>query len=218
MDKSLQKKLVGAAVLIALAVIFLPMLLNGKKEAETITMNIEIPPKPTYEVPNHLEPVVTTEQVATLERPAELAPLESLRPAATGITEVPASQAVQQAPVAAAPVAQPKPAKPAEKAPVKVAKLTPTKPAAAPAKASPAASGAGYVVQVGSFGKQENAERLKDKLAAVGFPAFVEKTQREKGAIFRVKVGPRTSRGSVDELRIRLHDEAKLEGIIVSHP
>lgn len=214
MDKSLQKKLVGAAVLIALAVIFLPMLLNGKKEAETITMNIEIPPKPTYEVPNHLEPVATTEQAAVMERPAELAPLESLRPAASGITEVPASQAVKQAPVAAAPAKQPKPVK----APVKVAKLTPTKPAAAPIKASPAASGAGYVVQVGSFGNQDNAERLKDKLAAVGFPAFVEKTQREKGAIFRVKVGPRTSRGSVDELRIRLHDEAKLEGIIVSHP
>jgi DedD protein len=54
-DKALQKKLVGAAVLIALAVIFLPMLFDGKKNDEPVSVQLKIPPKPVYDIPNRLD-------------------------------------------------------------------------------------------------------------------------------------------------------------------
>jgi len=47
MDKALKQRLVGASVLIALAVVVLPMLLGGRPEGGTQeTQKIEIPPQP----------------------------------------------------------------------------------------------------------------------------------------------------------------------------
>lgn len=46
MDKALKQRLVGASVLVALAVIILPMLLGGRPDAGQDTRPIEIPPRP----------------------------------------------------------------------------------------------------------------------------------------------------------------------------
>ena len=46
MDRALKQRLVGASVLIALAVIVLPMLLGGRPEGSSDSSKIEIPPKP----------------------------------------------------------------------------------------------------------------------------------------------------------------------------
>ncbi|MEE4174839.1 MAG: SPOR domain-containing protein [Xanthomonadales bacterium] len=46
MDKALKQRLVGASVLVALAVIILPMLLGGQPESTQDTRPIEIPPRP----------------------------------------------------------------------------------------------------------------------------------------------------------------------------
>ncbi len=46
MDKALKQRLVGASVLVALAVIILPMLLGGQPDSAQDTRPIEIPPRP----------------------------------------------------------------------------------------------------------------------------------------------------------------------------
>jgi cell division septation protein DedD len=46
MDKALKQRLVGASVLVALAVIILPMLLGGQPDSGQDTRPIEIPPRP----------------------------------------------------------------------------------------------------------------------------------------------------------------------------
>jgi len=46
MDKALKQRLVGATVLVALAVIILPMLLGGQPDGPQSTRQIEIPPQP----------------------------------------------------------------------------------------------------------------------------------------------------------------------------
>ena len=46
MDKALKQRLVGACVLIALAVIILPMLLGGQPEQGQEAEKIELPPRP----------------------------------------------------------------------------------------------------------------------------------------------------------------------------
>lgn len=45
MDLALKQRLVGATVLIALAVIFLPMLLDGSGTPERLDVEVEIPPR-----------------------------------------------------------------------------------------------------------------------------------------------------------------------------
>lgn len=221
MDKSLQKKLVGAAVLVALAVIFLPMFLDGKKDTGSTPMQIEIPPKPVYDIPNRLEqkapatvaeapPAPSMEEMNSLGEQIPTPPDDQM-PLAEESIDLPGgapatmdgAEEVAKAtpPVEAAPVeAKPEPApKPAEPKPV-------------------AATEAGFVVQVGSFGDQKNAAELTDRLVASGFPAFLEDIDFRGRTIFRVKVGPQPAREDADELRQRLADSEQLEGIVVAHP
>ncbi len=251
MDKSLKQKLVGAAVLIALAVIFIPMLLDGGKKDDGATMQIDVPQKPVYQIPNRLEQAsAPTETVQVpVPPPAAEQPGAAPAPAPTATTTAPARPAAPAAGAASAGTAA-APSKPStasgQPAPATGVVVTPLtgkpdapKPeaiAAAPATTQPAAtqpsatkpapataasaasSGAGFVVQVGSFSKQENAASLKDRLAASGFPAFVEATGAKGKEIYRVKVGPRPSREAADDLRQKLIDNQKIEGIIVTHP
>ena len=46
MDKALKQRLVGASVLVALAVIVLPMLLGGRPDGVSEVRKIELPPQP----------------------------------------------------------------------------------------------------------------------------------------------------------------------------
>lgn len=235
-DKALQKKLVGAAVLIALAVIFLPMLFDGKKDEEPVSMQIEIPPKPVYDIPNRLErqpvePVVveeTAETVKTIElvpsAPViEEAPEEQAQPVAkagadTGEQDAAVEPVRKKAVAEQKPVKQKKPVSTSQQSKVKEKKKA-VKPKVAPSRVASkrASGGAGYVVQVGSFSQKANAATLAGKLVAKGFPAFVESSSTKGKSIFRVKVGPRPTREAADDLRQRLIDKQRLEGIIVSH-
>ncbi|MGF1546691.1 MAG: SPOR domain-containing protein [Thiotrichales bacterium] len=245
----MKQKLVGAAVLIALAVIFIPMLLDGGKKDEPATMQIEVPQKPVYEIPNRLEPVMPPPVAAVLPT----APIDSVSPPAVEQTTTPTPSPTASTSTSPAPSAPPtvesskssptvaSPAttkaeapKPAAATPPAATPAAPTPPAIAPSAPAPAiatapkapprtepgapGAGAGFVVQVGSFSKQDNADSVKSKLAAAGFPAFVETVGASGNQIFRVKVGPRPSREAADDLRQKLIDTQKMEGIIVTHP
>ncbi|WP_115512389.1 MULTISPECIES: SPOR domain-containing protein [Xanthomonas] len=126
-------------------------------------------------------------------------------------------------PVAAAP----KPAEAPKPAPPKpeVAKVEPTKPeaakpvAAAPTvPAAPAASGVGFAVQLGAFGRAEDANALRDRVRAAGFSAFVEQVRTDKGALNRVRVGPVANRGDAEQLRAQVAAKVGISGMVRPHP
>ena len=85
MDPALRQRLIGAAVLILLAVIFVPMLLDGPPpEVDTREVSLDIPPQPTETrrlpvEPSSLPPAATNDAPATsdedavgmVQRPAE---------------------------------------------------------------------------------------------------------------------------------------------------
>jgi DedD protein len=239
MDKSLQKKLVGAAVLIALAVIFLPMFLDGKKGVESAPMQIEIPPKTVYDIPNRLEnqnQVPTGTEAAPSQSVTEMSPMEERVPTpSANQVPPPIDQTIEpfdEAPTTMEGTGEEDIAKtdpPVNKVPVEVQpKSEPSiddvpvevQPKSEPAKESKpiSTSAAGFAVQVGSFGDQANAAELTDKLVASGFPAFLEDIDFRGRTIYRVKVGPQPARVDADELRQRLADNEGLEGIVVAHP
>jgi len=74
------------------------------------------------------------------------------------------------------------------------------------------------VVQVGSFTEQANAESERDRLRVAGFEVFVEPARAGDRRIFRVKIGPVTSREAAEGLRERLGRDLELQGIVVSQP
>lgn len=198
MNEQLKKRLVGAIVLVALAVIFVPMLLEGDKRSGIpmfgsnvpeppenrvgmVDIPLQVPPPPAY------APVVVEREL-----PPEPAPAAAPEP-------VPAPVATP------APPPPPKPAAPVQ--PVKPADVVTAKPAA----------GESWAVQVGSFSEQANAIRLRDSLRGKGYPAYVEQVKLASGTSYRVRVGPTLSRADAEAIQTKL---AKIDqrGIVVPHP
>jgi cell division septation protein DedD len=156
-------------------------------------------------------------------------------PAPTAAVATPASTpvaaAAQTAPVRSEPL-PPEPAKPAAPTPKPAAPVAATpKPAAPTAKpaaaavvpkpttpAAPAASGVGFAVQLGAFGRVEDANALRDRARAAGFSAFVEQVRTDKGTLNRVRVGPVASRADAEQLKAQVASKVGVAGMVRPHP
>ncbi len=60
MDPTLKYRIVGAAVLLSLAVIFIPMILDGSGKDTIATIDMEMPPEPTLVFSDEIEDQVQT--------------------------------------------------------------------------------------------------------------------------------------------------------------
>ena len=181
MDKALKQRLVGASVLIALAVVVLPMLLSGQADNQQETRSIEVPPKPselsfeTRRFPVGDQPVGQPSVVRSPEQATEQATEEDPVQQATGDSGVPADQ---DAPVADTPAP------------------TPVTPEVSSPDPEPATTGdeplrpGRYLVQVASFSTTSNANRLGERLRQDGLDVMMDTIEAEVGTLHRVRVGP----------------------------
>ncbi len=69
MDSALKYRIVGAAVILSLAVIFIPMILDGSGKETVTTIDMEIPPEPTLVFSDEIEERV---QMPAPEHTAEI--------------------------------------------------------------------------------------------------------------------------------------------------
>lgn len=76
----------------------------------------------------------------------------------------------------------------------------------------------GFVVQVGSFVGEENADGETQRLAGLGFDSFRFSEEVGDRMIWRVVVGPVPERSQADELESRLAEQAGVEGLVISYP
>ncbi len=219
MEFPLKQRLIGAAVIIALAVVIIPMLLNGSghKGVE------QIPPPP--------QPDATAHSGAVREEPVPLPPADSsgrVVDAAPDAGSAPSAAPSPDSTVQAPPAVAPEPSAPAAAAepsePAAAPQPAPSAPAPEVAKAAPAKPAAStepeaWVVQVGSFSEESKATALRDRLRKDKFNAFVERyTGADHRTMFRVRVGPELERARADALQKRLAEEEKLKGFVTHHP
>ena len=194
-EHTFKQRIVGAIVLVALAVIFIPMLLPGSRDIGFSDNGSPIPPKPA-----ELENL----KVLELEKPQPVpTPREIVR---TPIDEH-------------SPVAPPEDveAPATDKTPLPEETLPPktTSEVAQPADTTPKA----WAVQVGSFTQRDNAMRLRDQLRSKGYKAFVEQITSADKTFYRVRVGPEVSRDKAVALQKDLQSKMKLQdSTVVSHP
>jgi len=71
-------------------------------------------------------------------------------------------------------------------------------------KAGKTGASGSYVIQAGSFGKLEDAEKLKARLAEVKVKAKLEKVLIENATWYRVKIGPYNSLMEAEQMRAHL--------------
>ena len=240
MTSMLKQRLVGAAVLIALGVIFIPMLLTGEGDFMSGEMESNVPPKPMYEI--KAPKVVPMDQSAgkTSELVVEPVPAEA---SASPVIEIKTTEQDKLADASAGGATQkpeaakseePEPEEPKTNESSEVAsdsKAKPpvsdpaiSKPKVAPAPVAvkkPAAKKpivSGWVVQLGSFSVQKNALKLRDRLRKKGHASFVEEYNRNGKTSYRVRVGPELTRELADALKQKLKAETKIDGLVITFP
>lgn len=190
LDKGLKQRIVGALVLVALAVIFLPMLFSREDELRQVVVDAPaMPEKP--QVPEvELDPVQVPEPVADDEVP----PVEP-------VPQVPAEPAVTP-PAAPAEEVQPKPE----------AVATPARPVEQPASGLDANNlPVSWSVQLASLSSRAGAEKLQQTLRSGGYNAYI----RTFDGMNRVFVGPVIERAEADRLRDLLNRQQNLKGFVV---
>lgn len=193
LDKGLKQRIVGALVLVALAVIFLPMLFSREDELRQVVVDAPAMPEKPVVPEVELEPVQVPEPVAQDEVP----PVEP-------VPQVPAEPAAE---VAESPTTEPEPqpeaavaAKPAEK------------PVEKPASGLDASNlPVSWSVQLASLSSRSGAEKLQQTLRSGGYNAYI----RTFDGMNRVFVGPVIERAEADRLRDLLNRQQNLKGFVV---
>ena len=194
-EHAFKQRIVGAIVLVALAVIFIPILLPGHRDIGFTDDGSPIPPKPA-ELENLKVLELEKPQPAPMPREIVRTPVDERSPS-TPPAEV-ESPSADKTPL------------PEEAIPAPA-----TSQAAQPATTTPKA----WAVQVGSFTQRDNAMRLRDQLRSKRYKAFVEQISSADKTFYRVRVGPEVSRDKAVALQKELQTKMKLQdSTVVSHP
>lgn len=226
MDPALKQRLVGAAVLVALAVIFVPMLLEAPEPEATPAgqLSLDVPPRPELPLQTRDVPLTLPQPTAPSTQSEPSPPADPNAVTTVDIDAAPRVDALQDSPPpppASQPPAAPQPADPpaaAQPQPAAPSAATPAPPApkpaapkppvsapAQPAAASPAAASGRFVVNLGSYSNLDNAEALRKRLAQRGYPLRSERIEVDGKPAQRLRAGPFRSRAEAEAAALKLN-------------
>ncbi len=185
MDQSLKQRLVGALVFISLAIIFLPIIFDGQRTAID-SEPYNAPPKPKL-------------KTATLNiKPIE----DSARPIVNALDEIaddkdrevesnPQPQSVDQY--------------------IEEEEITDI--AMRQSQNQPVALAEAWVLQMGAFKTEENADLLRNRLLEAGYKAYTKHID----GFYKVYVGPEIRNYRIGELKNRLEQEFDVKALILKY-
>ena len=220
MNTALKNRLVGTFILVALAVIFLPEYLDGKKRVRE-DIQVVIPPAPEVELQRRNLSLSSAEVIEKSTYKPEVHNQSALELESEGKSDKAVSNSDEPQSNLTQKIennAEPKPssevdaAKPTIQSPETVevdeslaqqTLLTKTK-----------QEGAGWVVQLGSFKHQKNVRELVRKVERAGYRTFTRPIQTPSGKLTKVFVGPEINQSKLDEALPHLKEITGLAGRI----
>ncbi|MBK6451050.1 MAG: SPOR domain-containing protein [Proteobacteria bacterium] len=209
MEEPLKARLIGAGILVLLAVALVPELLSGPKNSaggqgaggakntRTVTIDLGGAVADGARLEPGPETAAAPATTSTLPTVASPAPAPAPAPeAAALVASTPREQPAATEKVVAPPVRTPE---------TRPAAIEPAVQASAPAKGT-------FSVQVGAFGSEAAARKLVADLKADGMPAYIAPLSKSGKTLHRVRAGPVPDRAAADKLAARL----KARGLPVS--
>lgn len=206
MEPALRQRLTGALVLVALAIIFVPMLVVERSPDEVAVAPVRTlstpPPMPELAPTPAQVGIPVAPKAALSERVGPDAPMDApeggldepppperlpgaLRPGTGQAAPPPSGSNIPASPVTRAGVVRPE----------------------------------GWVVQVASFASSENADALVAELKGKGLPAYVEQVHNPGSAgTFRVRVGPQISEEAARAVAKDVAKLTELAPIVIRFP
>lgn len=200
MTSALKNRLVGTIIVVALAVIFLPDFLDGKKQTnrEPFASVPANPPK---------KPIVEPESF----------PSERVAKAAVPAVEIEDEVALDDEPTTS---------QSSENGSTSVAKAPKVKTfeeedrlasqTVVETKNAGADDDAGWVIQLGSFRHEKNVKALLAKLEKAGYRAFSRKIQTSSGPLNKVFVGPDLDKKKLESALPHLKELTSLKGKVTT--
>ena len=189
MDQLLKQRVVGAAVLVALGIIFIPIFLDEAGLDQARVESHELPQSPGEGFSSRVVPL-NEDDVTALEQAAQATAEQLLGPSIAnedgtpgGVSEMPSGQTEEK-----------------------------------PPQENPRTGVVAWVVQVGSFTSIANAQALEKRLRANGYKSFLEKLNDETGISYRVRIGPELAREKAEEIRGKLSAEINTNAIVIRYP
>lgn len=177
MDDGLKQRLVGAIVLLAIAVIFLPSLFKREQHPAVDTTSL-IPSSPD------LQPVIIAEPVRPEKIAPALLPEQPLQPEQHRLKTAPE---------------------------LSLEKTATTAPSPLDATGIPKA----WTVQVASFKEPQRAKRLRDKLLATDYNAYLRALKTDGGEITRVFIGPHIDRQMALAIKKKIDEELSVSSLVL---
>jgi DedD protein len=195
-------RIVGAIVLVALVVIFVPMVLNEHEPPPELKGTREAPARKvvaetklvavpvTNDEPKQQEGSGGVSKTVIVPVVAESAPHKETKPAAPAEKPAPASK----------PITAPAPEKPA-KASAPAEKIT-----------------KGWIVQVGTFSNIQNAKHLRDKLKSHDHTVHAESVKLAGKQALRLRVGPFLDKEQAEMAQALIQRQVGVQGAVQSYP
>ena len=203
MASKFQNRLVGAVVLVAVGVIFLPALLDGdKKYNEDQFAAIPLVPKPGDE--QEIESIAPIEQTTTPSTPSEGASEAMLSEAVTGVEQSMATPPQPPTVVPVTPPVQPTPAPPVVTPPVQ--------PPAPSVQETKPPKGEAWVVQLGALKNAAKVEEIIAKMHFSGYPVYTVPARPVAGQMTRIYIGPSASKSELQAILPHLNELTGLQG------
>jgi DedD protein len=193
LESGLKQRIVGALVLLALMVIFIPMLLSRQDDLQRVVVDAPAMPQAPAVLQVELEPVSVPQAQLLPEEPV---PMTESELAATASSVVTPTKSVK--PIAA------------------VTPAVATQPTVGEVTAQVSRLDANglpisWSIQLASLSSRTGADNLQKSLRTAGYNAYVRNVE----GMNRVFVGPLIERAEADRLRDQLTRQQKLNGFVV---
>lgn len=203
MTSALQNRLVGTVILVALIVIFVPDILDGKKQSQKDPF-VNLPARPEMKAIVEAKPALDDSVKQKAGRDIEI------------VQELPIDEPASEM--------QSTPANPASESETSGKSETSTDQNELQDPVTPSSEvtqnksdlidTAGWVVQLGVFRHEKNVRELLDKLKNAGYRAFSRPIQTSSGELTKVFVGPNLQRQELQKAIPHLNELTNLQGRI----
>ncbi len=211
MDQNLKQRLVGAVVLMSLAVLFLPIVFDGQQERINID-KYAIPEKPviTIETPD-IKPI-EEQAKSVLDSIAQVENAKQEQEAKSNSMPVSENLNLPPEPKPTSEVVVPESANAQVKQYIEEEKAIDQKVKQQGSGADIALADA-WVIQVGAFSSKKNANGLRDRLNQAGYKAYT----KQASGLFKVYVGPEIRKYRLEQQKTKLEKQFSVKTMILKY-
>jgi len=73
----------------------------------------------------------------------------------------------------------------------------------------------GWLLQLGSFSVKENANKMQQHVATLGYKANIEAVKTSSGSVYRVRIGPKNTKSEIDTIANVLNQRLKIRSQVI---